>query len=150
MMGVLKGDSLAEARQMLETYCYRPLDMGEVAAEVGLSKFHFIRAFRAAYGVTPYQYLTRHRIERAKALLAYGELSVTDVCLAVGFQSLGSFSTLFRRYAGCSPSEYREQTQAQREVFYRSVPACFFNRLGFAQVLEKESNFREATPDSRG
>jgi AraC family transcriptional regulator len=78
----------------------------DAARAACLSPFHFHRAFTQAFGVTPHQTLTRHRLERAATLLATGQ-PVTDVCLAVGFESLGSFSSLFRRHYGVSPRAYR-------------------------------------------
>lgn len=86
----------------------------------GLSTFHFIRAFRASVGQTPHQYLRRRRIERACELLATTPVSVTDICDAAGFQSLGSFSSLFRRLTGESPAQYR--ARRRRNVY---IPACF-------------------------
>ena len=74
-----------------------------------MSEAHFARSFKAAFGETPHQYLLSRRMERAKALLRADELSVTDVCLAVGFTSLGSFSTQFRRFVGDSPTAYRDR-----------------------------------------
>ena len=75
--------------------------------EAGYSRFHFARAFAVAYGETPRAYLTRRRIERAKTLLRSANLSVTEICFAVGFESLGSFSTRFRELVGQSPTGYR-------------------------------------------
>jgi AraC-like DNA-binding protein len=73
-----------------------------------VSSGYFSRSFKAAFGEAPHRYLLSRRMERAKASLREGELAVTEVCLAVGFTSLGSFSTQFRRFVGQSPSEYRE------------------------------------------
>lgn len=81
------------------------VSLAEAARAACLSPYHFLRAFRDAFGVTPHQYLTRQRLERAHLLLARGDLSVTDVCLESGFQSLGSFSSLFRRHYGVSPQQ---------------------------------------------
>jgi transcriptional regulator GlxA family with amidase domain len=71
----------------------QPMDLDQMAAEAGFSKFHFARAFKAAYGETPANYLTRRRVERAKDLLRSANLTITEVCLQVGFNSLGSFSS---------------------------------------------------------
>jgi AraC-like DNA-binding protein len=86
----------------------------------GLSRFHFIRAFRTVAGTTPHQYLRDRRLERARELLVTTPLPITEICDAVGFQSLGSFSTLFRRATGENPAAYR--AKRRRNVY---IPACF-------------------------
>lgn len=83
------------------------LDLGAVAACAGYSRYHFVRAFKAAYGETPGQYLSRRRVERAEELLRSANLSVTEVCLLVGFQSLGTFSTRFKQQTGWSTDQER-------------------------------------------
>jgi AraC-like DNA-binding protein len=92
-------------------------DLAEIA---GLSPFHFIRAFRAAVGQTPHQYLRARRIARARDLLATTGMPITEICDAVGFQSLGSFSALFRRVTGETPAAYR--AKRRRTPF---IPTCF-------------------------
>src|SRR5262249_26062650 len=86
---------LRRARDLMDREYARPLDVAALAREALMSSAHFSRQFRAAYGETPYSYLMTRRIERAKALLRIGELTVTEVCLAVGCTSLGSFSARF-------------------------------------------------------
>ena len=98
---------LRRARDLMDREYARPLDVAELARTALMSSAHFSRQFRAAYGETPYSYLMTRRIERAKALLRLGELSVTDVCLAVGCTSLGSFSARFSELVGMSPSTYK-------------------------------------------
>lgn len=83
----------------------------ELARQAGISTFHFIRQFEALFGVTPRQYRIQARLDRAKHLLSEGELSVTDVCFAVGMSSLGSFSKLFAARFGLSPTEYKVQSR---------------------------------------
>ena len=95
--------------------------MRTLAREAFASEAHFIRSFRAAFGETPHRYLQRRRVERAKELLRATGDSVTEISLAVGFRSLGSFSTTFRELAGASPSGYRA---AWRERGRRRSPAC--------------------------
>jgi AraC-like DNA-binding protein len=108
------------ARQLIDTRCDEPLNLETISGEAGYSPFHFIRLFREAFDVTPHQYLTERRIQRAKHLLSQGEMTVTEVCFAVGFQSLGSFSALFARRVGYPPAVYRTRlTQT------RGVPHCF-------------------------
>jgi AraC-like DNA-binding protein len=98
---------LRRARDFMDREYARPLDVPAMARAAHASPSHFARRFRQAYGETPYAYLMTRRIERAKALLRGGELSVTEVSLAVGCQSLGTFSTRFRELVGMTPSEYR-------------------------------------------
>ncbi len=101
--------ALRRARDLIDRDYAEPLDLAAMAREAGYSKFHFARTFAAAYGETPAAYLTRRRVERAKALLRAANLSVTEICFMVGFESLGSFSSLFRRVVGQSPSVYRDE-----------------------------------------
>jgi transcriptional regulator GlxA family with amidase domain len=97
-----------------------PLTVARLAAMAGISPFHFIRAFRTLTGMTPHQYVRSRRIARAQELLVTTPMPVTEICHAVGFQSLGSFSSTFRRLAGESPGAYRA---ARRKSPY--IPACF-------------------------
>jgi AraC-like DNA-binding protein len=98
---------LRRARDLMDREFARPLDVGAIARAALMSPAHFSRQFRAAYGETPYAYLMTRRIERAKALLRQGELSVTEVCLEVGCASLGSFSARFTELVGETPTAYR-------------------------------------------
>lgn len=93
-----------------------------MAREAGYSRFHFARAFAAAYDETPRTYLTRRRIERAKTLQRTANLSVTEICFLVGFASLGSFSARFRELVGRSPSEYRDEAVARTGA--PPIPGC--------------------------
>lgn len=99
--------ALRRARDLIDGGYAEPIDLDAMATAAGYSKFHFARSFQAAYGETPAAYLTRRRIERAKTLLRGANLSVTEVCFLVGFESLGSFSRIFREHVGKSPSAYR-------------------------------------------
>lgn len=98
---------LRRARDLMDREYMRPLDVPALARRALMSPAHFARRFRAAYGETPYSYLMTRRIERAQQLLRRGELSVTDVCLAVGCTSLGSFSSRFTEIVGMTPTAYR-------------------------------------------
>src|SRR6201995_1496228 len=100
---------LRRARDLMDREYASPLDVAALARTALMSTAHFSRQFRAAYGETPYAYLMTRRIERAKALLRQGDLSVTEVCLAVGCTSLGSFSARFSALVGESPSAYRQR-----------------------------------------
>jgi AraC-like DNA-binding protein len=111
------------AKDVLDGSYARPLDLRVVAGAAGYSPFHFARAFRDVYGETPGRYLTRRRVERAMELLRSANLTVTEVCLQVGFSSLGSFSARFREIVGVSPSAYRDE--AIRHGGPPPVPGCF-------------------------
>ena len=111
---------LRRARDLMDREYARPLDVAELARTALMSPAHFSRQFRAAYGETPYAYLMTRRIERAKALLRAGELSVTEVCLAVGCTSLGSFSARFTQVTGETPTAYRARDHAG----LAGVPGC--------------------------
>lgn len=100
---------LRRARDLMDREYARPLDVAQIARTALMSQAHFARRFRVTYGETPYSYLMTRRIERAKALLRAGELTVTEVCLEVGCTSLGSFSASFTRIVGETPSAYRNR-----------------------------------------
>jgi len=111
---------LGRARDFID-HCYdHPLSLDQISEKACFSRYHFLRLFRQAFNKTPHQYLIERRIEKAKELLGDDELRVTDVCFEVGFQSLGSFSTLFHKTVGQAPVIYRERVQAKRQV-----PGCF-------------------------
>ena len=100
-------------RDFLLSSLAEPVSLAEAARAACLSRFHFLRAFRDVFGQTPHQFLTTQRLERARQLLLRGDLSVTDVCLESGFQSLGSFSALFRRHFGVSPRQVQSSPRAK-------------------------------------
>jgi AraC-like DNA-binding protein len=114
--------ALRRARDLIDRAYAEPLDLDAMAGEAGYSRFHFARAFAAAYGETPRAYLTRRRIERAKTLLRTANLSVTEICFLVGFASLGSFSTRFRQLVGQSPSAYLDDAVGRTGV--PPIPGC--------------------------
>jgi AraC-like DNA-binding protein len=124
---------LRSARSIMDASYHLPLDVDTIAGCAGFSRYYFIRAFRRAFGITPHQYLIQRRIDRAQALLAHSELTITEICFAVGFQSLGSFSALFHRQTGQSPSAYRTRAQEQHSRLYRSAPNCFLIMYGVSQ-----------------
>ncbi|MEO7070215.1 MAG: helix-turn-helix transcriptional regulator [Nostocoides sp.] len=111
---------LRRARDLMDRDYAGPLDVDAVARAALMSRAHFSRQFRRAYGETPHSYLMTRRIERAKSLLRIGGLSVTDVCMAVGCTSLGSFSARFTELVGETPTAYR----ARNNEDLLSVPGC--------------------------
>ncbi|MEU8820725.1 helix-turn-helix transcriptional regulator [Actinoplanes sp. NPDC048796] len=110
---------LRRARDVMDRDYAEPLDVPALARVALMSPGHFSRSFRSAFGETPYSYLMTRRIERAKALLRRGDLSVTEVCFAVGCTSLGSFSSRFTELVGESPSAYRARDHQEQ-----GIPAC--------------------------
>ena len=116
---------LRRARDLMDREYARPLDVAALARAALMSTAHFSRQFRAAYGETPYAYLMTRRIERAKALLRRGDLSVTEVCLEVGCTSLGSFSARFTELVGETPTGYRDRDHRALQ----HVPGCIAKDL---------------------
>jgi AraC-like DNA-binding protein len=116
---------LRRARDLMDREYARPLAVPALARVALMSPAHFSRRFKAAYGETPYSYLMTRRIERAKALLRRGDLSVNEVCLAVGCTSLGSFSSRFTELVGESPRAYR----ARRHAAEVGVPVCWIKLI---------------------
>ncbi len=106
---------LRRVRDRIDREYAQPLDVEALARGVSMSAGHLSRRFRAAYGESPYSYLMTRRIERAMALLRRGDLSVTDVCFAVGCSSLGTFSTRFTELVGVPPSVYRRESARETE-----------------------------------
>lgn len=124
----------------------QPLDVPALARSALMSTAHFSRRFREAYGETPYAHLMTRRIERAKALLRRGDLSVSDVCFAVGCTSLGSFSSRFTEIVGETPSAYRARSHEDVAV----VPSCAAMVLGRPRrSREQAAGASPGTPDAR-
>ena len=114
-------ERLSRARKFIDESYHLPLDLTEISRQACLSRYHFLRLFRDAFNTTPHQYLIQRRIEKAKELLRSRSLSITDVCFEVGFESLGSFSSLFRKRVGQPPVIYRRR---ERESL-KKIPGCF-------------------------
>lgn len=135
---------LVQAKLFIDTHYADNIDLNNIADEACFSKFHFIREFKSIYLKTPHQYLIFVRIEKAMELLRAG-VPVSEVCYAVGFESLSSFSGLFKRIAGITPSSYTIQQQTKKEqvakVPLAFVPGCFAEKNGWL----KNSNFEEIT-----
>lgn len=126
------GDALVylrRARDHIDRNFSEPLDLAEVANVAGFSKFHFHRLFSSTYGVTPATYLTQRRIERAQDLLRATNLTVTEVCFAVGYSSLGSFSSRFSDLVGETPSQFQQRYADGAP----KIPGCFVFMWGLAE-----------------
>lgn len=121
---------LRRARDHADRNFAEPLDLQTLAAVAGISKFHFQRLFAATYGRSPAAYLSERRIERAQDLLRATNLTVTEVCHAVGFSSLGSFSSRFRQVVGETPSAFQ---QRYAEAGAPRVPGCYVFMWGLVE-----------------
>ena len=124
---------MLRVRDAMDASFVQPLDLAALARIAHVSERHLIRTFRATFGETPHRYLQRRRVERAMYLLRETDRSVTDICLAVGFSSLGTFSRTFTEIVGEPPTTYR-----WRAADLRAVPACF------AKAWTRPSSFGEA------
>jgi AraC-like DNA-binding protein len=136
-------ERLCRARDMLRETCDCPLSIEKVAREAAMSPFHFIRRFQSVFGETPHQFRIRSRLDRAKYLLAVSDYSVTDVCMEVGFTSLGTFSDLFSRRVGTAPSAYRRQVRslmpAPGVLPRQLIPGCL-TLMGTAFAISEKQN----------
>jgi AraC-like DNA-binding protein len=132
MMHALSADiyvKLVRGKVFIDQHFDEPIDLETVSANAYLSSFHFHRLFTKVYRITPHQYITRKRIDKAKELLKTGEISIAGVCTDVGFESHGSFTTLFKKHQGLAPRIYRDQAQLQQEKVKKQprsfIPHCF-------------------------
>jgi AraC-like DNA-binding protein len=146
---------LCHARDLLRECDDETRTVAEIARAVGLSPFHFSRQFEALFGVTPHQFRMHARLTRARELLSTGTRSVTEVCMEVGFSSLGSFSALFRRAVGETPSAYQRRFQRLEKppgtVPPALTPGCLSLMAGLPSPSDRnetESSFREASPSA--
>ncbi len=120
---------LRRARDHVDRHYADPLELAGMARVAGLSKFHFHRLFAATYGITPAAYLSQRRVERAQDLLRATTLSVTEVCHAVGFTSLGSFSSRFKEIVGETPRQFQRRWGADAP----RIPGCFVLMAGLVE-----------------
>ncbi len=128
---------IVAAKVYIDDNYYEPIDLEQISQQAFISRFHFHRLFRQVYKKTPHQYLTQTRLEAAKILLAKEGISVTDVCNSIGFESLGSFSSLFRKQSGYSPQYYRNiawlKKKLSKEQPKRFIPHCFIEQYKFTK-----------------
>jgi transcriptional regulator GlxA family with amidase domain len=131
----------------MDRHFAEPLDLATLAKVAAVSRYHFVRCFAQVYGETPMRYLTRRRVERAQDLLRSANLTVTEICLLVGYVSLGSFSTRFRELTGESPVEYRNRWSRSGRPH---IPGCYlFMRNVFELDRDRPSNSGEAITAAR-
>lgn len=134
---------IVKAKLFIDDNYADAIDLDHIADEAFFSKFHFIRLFKKTYGKTPHQYLIWVRIEKSKLLLR-DEMRISEVCYAVGFDSVSSFTGLFKRVAGQTPSAYQKSWIIKqieiRTAPLKHIPNCFAEMSGWT----KKSNFQEA------
>jgi AraC-like DNA-binding protein len=123
---------IVAAKVYIDENYHESIDLDAISQQAFLSRFHFHRIFTRIYRKTPHQYLTQTRLEAAKVLLAKEGISITDVCNNIGFESLGSFSSLFRKQSGYSPQYYRNiawlKKKLAKEEPKRFIPHCFIEQ----------------------
>jgi AraC-like DNA-binding protein len=134
---------LLRAKDLADARYFEPLGVDDLAGAAGLSRAHFSREFRRAFGESPHSYLLTRRLERAAALLRTTDRSVAEICLDVGLQSIGSFTTSFTRTFGASPTAYRAKFPPAAQ--YARVPACMVRLHG----RPRNSTFREDSSAAR-
>jgi AraC-like DNA-binding protein len=127
---------IVQAKLFIDNNCSENIDLDNIADEAFFSKFHFIRRFKKIYGKTPHQYLILVRIEKSMQLLR-ADTPVSDVCFSVGFESLSSFSGLFKRIVGLTPSAYQtQQLQIKAQILktpLKFIPGCFAEKKGWTK-----------------
>lgn len=135
---------LLRAKDLADARYFEPLGVDDLARAARLSRAHFSREFRRAFGEPPHSYLLTRRLERAAALLLMTDRSVADICLSVGLQSVGSFTTSFTRTYGVSPTGYRAAFPPA--AHHALIPTCVLRVYG----RPKRSTFREDSGQARG
>ncbi|WP_407940213.1 helix-turn-helix transcriptional regulator [Nakamurella leprariae] len=138
---------LRRARDLIDREYAAELDLTALARAAGVSKFHFLRCYSSVYGRTPAAALTERRIERAQDLLRATNLTVTEVCFAVGYRSLGSFSSRFRTLVGASPSEYQARWARSGAPV---IPGCFVLMHGLSDRAARPCQTAPAPSDAAG
>lgn len=135
---------IVQAKLFIDANFTEAIDLENIAEEACFSKYHFIRLFKQAYHKTPHQYLVTLRIDYAKKLLSQSECNVTDVCFQIGFESVGTFTTLFKKMNGVTPTAFRQTAQDRARALQQSplgfIPGCFAGANGWNQ----NRNFQEA------
>lgn len=138
---------VVRARLHIDSHFSENLDLNNISDEAHFSKFHFLRLFKQIYGKTPHQYLIQVRIQSAEDLLRQGN-TVSQVCFAVGFNSVSSFTGLFKKCRGITPSEFQQRHQRRqvelKQQPLRFIPNCFAESHGWSE----NRNFREVTTSS--
>ena len=128
---------IVTAKIYIDEHFQETIDLEQISQKAFFSRFHFHRIFTKVYKITPHQYLTKIRLEAAKKMLEKEGISVTEVCNYIGFESLGSFSSLFRKKSGYSPQYYRNiawlKKKLTKEQPKRFIPHCFIDQYKFTR-----------------
>jgi AraC-like DNA-binding protein len=132
------------AKLYMDENFHEPIDLGRISRQACLSRFHFHRLFTRIYQRTPHRYLTQKRIEQARQWLAGNNLSVTEICNSVGFESIGSFSMLFKREIGFSPQFYRNRARLRNEQAKNEpksfIPNCFIDAFSMDRTGDRSGD----------
>jgi len=138
---------LSRSRDFLAACFDRQLRLDDAARQAYLSKYHYQRLFQRAFGESPHEFLTRRRIDRARDLLASSDLTVSEICLEVGYSSLGSFSARFHQRVGCPPSEFRSRLRGIYAIpwpgMHHFLPNCFLRFYGVDPVAPNTATFEK-------
>ncbi len=128
---------IVTAKIYIDEHFQETIDLEQISQKAFFSRFHFHRIFTKVYKITPHQYLTKIRLEAAKKMLEIEGISITEVCNYIGFESLGSFSSLFRKKSGYSPQYYRNiawlKKKLTKEQPKRFIPHCFIDQYKFTR-----------------
>lgn len=128
---------IVTAKIYIDEHFQETIDLEQISQKAFFSRFHFHRIFTKVYKITPHQYLTKIRLEAAKKMLEIESISITEVCNYIGFESLGSFSSLFRKKSGYSPQYYRNiawlKKKLTKEQPKRFIPHCFIDQYKFTR-----------------
>jgi AraC-like DNA-binding protein len=132
---------LLRAKDLADRHYTEPIDVSAMAEAAGLSRAHFSRAFKSAFGQSPHVYLLTRRLERAASLLRHTDRSVADICMTVGLSSVGSFTTSFKRMYDVTPTAYR--SAAPPASAYAVVPACVVRAYGRPMHVPETARFEK-------
>ncbi len=145
---------IVDAKVFIDEHFDSPIGLDAIAGEACLSRFHFHRLFRRIYKRTPHQYLTFKRIDQAQRMLGAADCTIGEVVAEVGFESVGSFSMLFKKETGVAPGEYREALKRSRamaeEQPRRVIPHCFIAEIVGEKIVSEKSNNQEAGDGGKG
>jgi len=134
---------IVQAKLFIDQHFREKINLNEIAEEASFSRFHFIRLFREAYGHTPHQYMMSLRMQEAQLLMSDPGLKIQDICLEIGFESVGTFTTQFTRVFGKTPKarqkEILERQRISSEEPLRTVPNCFATKKGWNSNFQEES-----------
>ncbi|HEV3135099.1 MAG TPA: helix-turn-helix transcriptional regulator [Acidimicrobiia bacterium] len=144
MVFVSRPRDLLRAKDLADARYFEPLGVGDLARAAGFSRAHFSREFRRTFGESPHSYLLTRRLERAAALLRNTDRSVARICVDVGLQSIGSFTTSFTRTYGVSPTAYRGLFP--RAANHAQIPTCFMRAYGRPRNRTFREDRRPANP----